>query len=151
MLTGHSGEEIDEYCYRSNLDKTCIVRRFVPHAMIPDHMGLADFAITPIKPIASKKYSTPVKNGEYWALGLPVVITPGISDDSAIIEKHRIGALLNELSGPGYLKAVKEIDAILSGNTREELYDKIRAVAVKYRNFSIAEDIYRKIYSPGAD
>jgi len=50
---------------------------------------------------------------------------------------------LNEAS---YLKAIKDIDELLSNNSREELYLKIRPVAEKYRNFEIAEKIYATIY-----
>ena len=45
---------------------------------------------TPVKPVPTKRYCTPVKDGEYWALGLPVIITEGISDDSGIIRENGI-------------------------------------------------------------
>jgi len=37
---------------------------------------------------------SPTKVGEYWAMGLPAVLTPGIGDTGEIARKERVGALL---------------------------------------------------------
>lgn len=119
---------------------------FVAHAQIPKHMGLGDFAINPVKPVPTKRYCTSIKDGEYWAMGLPVVIPPRISDDSEIISQYGIGSVIREFNGESYLETIREIDAMLKAYSREELYDKVRTVAVMHRNFSIADCIYRDIY-----
>ena len=113
---------------------------------ITEYLQLADFAINFVKPVPSKRYCTSIKDGEYWAMGLPIVITKNISDDSDIIKNNKIGSVLEELNNKAYLKAIKEIDELLSNNSREELYQKIRPIAEKYRNYSLADEIYSKIY-----
>ncbi len=146
ILSTHTKLEISTYETKSEINPDTIVHRFVAHHDIPNYMGLGDFGITPVKPIPTKRYCTPIKDGEYWALGLPVVITKDISDDSDIIKKHVIGSVLEELNKDNYLKAIKEIDVLLKNNTRMELYNKIRPIAEKYRNFDIAEKVYKEIY-----
>ncbi|MEO9258235.1 MAG: glycosyltransferase [Crocinitomicaceae bacterium] len=146
LLSNQSDEEIETYRQKSNLPVEVLIKRFVPHNEVANYMGLGDFAITPVKPISTKRYCSPIKDGEYWALGLPIVITKNISDDTEIIEKHEIGAVLESFNEKGYLDAIKTIDALLKNNTRAELYDKIRPIAEKYRNFEIAEKIYSEIY-----
>jgi len=146
ILSAHTKEEISTYISNSGINPNTIVHRFIAHHEIPNYIGLGDFGITPVKPIPTKRYCTPIKDGEYWALGLPVVITKDISDDSNIIKNNRIGSVLEELNEASYLKAIKDIDELLSNNSREELYLKIRPVAEKYRNFEIAEKIYATIY-----
>ena len=94
----------------------------------------------------SKRYCAPIKNGEYWAMGLPIVIPPNISVDSQIIKESRAGAILESLDEKGYTSAIMQIEAIIKGKSRMEIYNQIRPLAEKYRNFSIAEKIYRKIY-----
>ncbi|HRD37730.1 MAG TPA: hypothetical protein PLC65_03785, partial [Bacteroidia bacterium] len=128
------------------LDPQHIIKLFVPHEEFPVYMGLADFAICPMKPIPSRRYSTPIKNGEYWALGLPVVITKNISDDSDIIANKNIGSVLQDLTADEYQKSVIKIDALLKVSDKNELRNKIRAVATEYRNFQIAKDVYLEIY-----
>lgn len=124
---------------------TCI-KLFVPHKQVPLYLGLANFAISPYKPVPSKRYCAPIKNGEYWAMGLPVVIPQNISVDSEIIKESGAGAILESLDEKGYTDAIKQIDTIIKGKSRIEVYNQIRPLAEKYRNFNIAESVYRKIY-----
>lgn len=147
ILSSHKQEEINAYAKKANFPRSSLTLKFVNHNQIPDYMGLGDFGITPVKSVPSKQYCTPIKNGEYWALGLPVVITPNISDDSDIIENNNIGSVIKQLSSEGYLNSIKEIDLLLIGNTTQTLYNKIRPFAETYRNFNIAKNIYTDIYS----
>ncbi|MCX8490692.1 MAG: hypothetical protein ORN54_06450 [Cyclobacteriaceae bacterium] len=143
ILTNHSNEEIVAYCNRAGVDMNCVVMKFVPHHEVPRYMELADFALTPVKPIPTKRYCTPIKDGEYWALGLPVVIPSHISDDSDIIEKNNIGAILNDFNQDAYQMAVENIDSI---RKQPDIRRKIRNIAKQYRNFEIAEDVYKHVY-----
>lgn len=147
LLTNSTDEYINKQAKKFGIDKEIIVKTFVPHQQVQDYIGLADFAICPVKPVPTKKYCSPIKDGEYWALGLPVVITPNISDDSDIIEKHNAGAVLQGFTLDAYQNAIKRIDSILLGKSKEEIYNTIHPIAEKYRNFSIAEKIYKEIYS----
>jgi hypothetical protein len=127
------------------MNPAMVITRFVTHSKIPAYIGVGDFALTPVKPIPSKRYCTPIKDGEYWALGLPVVIPANISDDSSIIEQHDIGAVLDGLNVAAYEKAVRKIDTLLKNAA---MRNAIRDVAKTYRNFERAETIYQKIYWP---
>jgi hypothetical protein len=73
------------------------------------------------------------------------VITPNISDDSDIIEQHGIGYVLKELTRSEYEKAIAAIEKLLLTD-KKQLQQKIRSVAERYRNFSIAEAIYDSLY-----
>lgn len=146
LLTDKNKEEIKEKISKKGIVKSRIEVSFVNYSEISEYLQLADFAINFVKPVPSKRYCTSIKDGEYWAMGLPIVITKNISDDSDIIKNNKIGSVLEELNNKAYLKAIKEIDELLSNNSREELYQKIRPIAEKYRNYSLADEIYSKIY-----
>jgi hypothetical protein len=146
VLSSHKQAEIEARATSVGFPIEIIQVRFVKHAEIADYMGLADFGITPVKPIPTKRYCTPIKDGEYWALGLPIVITKNISDDSDIVEKHKIGSVINEFTKQEYLRCIMEMNHILNTHTPDELYDKVRKVAEKYRSYEIAENIYEEIY-----
>ncbi len=145
LLTNSSRDSLLPFLERSGFPESALTLRFVPHEEVADYLGLGDFAITPVKPVPSKKYCTPIKDGEYWALGLPVIIPAGISDDSELIAEARAGSVWNDLSVESYRKSIREIDEILSENDKERM-ERIRALAKTRRNFAIAEEIYRKIY-----
>jgi len=146
LLSNVSDAYLESKLHKNSIDKSIAVKRFVPHSEVPVYMGLADFAICPNKPVPSKRYGTPIKNGEYWAMGLPIVIAPNISDDSDIIRKYGAGAILEGFTQKDYCNAIKEIDSIISQMSRGETYSLIKPIAEKYRNFSIAEEVYLKIY-----
>lgn len=145
LLTSHSDEEIEGYAQKSGFDTSKMRKMFLPHSEIPSHIGLADFGITPVKPVPTKRYCSPLKDAEYWAMGLPIAITPNISDDSEIIESNQIGTIINDFSEEGYLRNILEIEEILQGNAAT-LYEKTRAIAEKYRGEYITELAYWKIY-----
>lgn len=147
ILSSHHYEEIKMFAQRSELSLSSITLKFVNHSQIPNYMGVGDFGITPVKSVPSKKYCTPIKNGEYWALGLPVVITKNISDDAQIIAENKIGSVLLELNTEGYIQSIKEIDDLLQNKSLAELYHIIRPIAEKYRNFNISNAIYNAIYN----
>lgn len=146
LLTSHTMDELGPLIDKAGMDRDLFTIRWVPHTEVPDLMGLADFALTPVKPVPTKRYCTPVKDGEYWALGLPVIITKDISDDSGIIKENGIGSVLTDLDQSGYERSVNEISALITGLSRKQLYDRIRLVAVRYRGFDRAERIYAAIY-----
>jgi glycosyltransferase involved in cell wall biosynthesis len=58
--------------------------------------------------------TSPTRVGEYWACGLPVVITPGVSDTEEIIRRERVGVVVREDSDAGYREAVRELRALLA-------------------------------------
>jgi hypothetical protein len=109
-------------------------------------MALGNFGITPVKPVPTKKYCTPIKDGEYWALGLPIVIPANISDDADIILRHEAGAVLTELTKPEYERALSTIDLLLK-QPQDLTRSRIRELAFTYRNFQIAEQVYKSVYS----
>lgn len=144
LLTNHSDQEISDYCRAAGLNESLIVKQFVPHAQIARYIGLGDFGICPMKPLPSRRYGAPIKNGEYWAMGLPVVITKGISNDSELIARNNAGYVLQELSENEYRLAAEKIAELL---TEKDLHRRIRYIAEEQRNFLIAEKVYSAVIS----
>lgn len=144
LLTNHSEEEIHNLCRAAKLDPSVVVRRFVPHEEVPGYLALGHFGICPVNPVPTKEFCTPIKNGEYWAMGLPVIITRNISTDSKLIAEFNAGYVLQSLDEQEYQRAVTRIDELLKDST---LAGRVRAIAEQHRNFSIAEEIYASIYA----
>lgn len=146
LLTSHGQKEIRGFCQKAKLSPEIVMSIFVDHLQVPIYMGLGDFAITPVRPVPTKRFCSPIKDGEYWALGLPVVIPSNISDDSGIIEQHGAGALLRDFTVSDYVVAIEKIDKLVRA-PRLETFHKIRAIAWQYREYGIAEKVYRQVYA----
>jgi hypothetical protein len=105
---------------------------------------LGDFAINPVKSVPTKRFCTSIKDGEYWAMGLPVIISESISDDSEIIEMEKIGLVIDFTDKKQLSRICKKIEDLI--DNKAEMSTRIRNIAVKYRSYTIAENIYKKIY-----
>ncbi|NEM98262.1 glycosyltransferase [Pontibacter burrus] len=139
ILSPQAKEEIQQQLQKHKIDPKKTYIASVPHGQVPDYLTASDFAFATYKPGPSKKYLSPVKIGEYWANGLPVLLTEGIGDESDIIKKEGGGALFN-LSTPGSLEnAIEKIKAIVQDPTHRQ---EIPKLALKYRSVEMLRKAY---------
>ena len=110
-----------------------------PHAEVPGYLSAADFAFATIKPAPCRLFCSAIKVGEYWASGLPVLLPPGVGDDSAIVATEGGGAVF-DLSQPGSLPQALAALSTLMG--RPDYRHHIRGLAVRYRNVRRASEAY---------
>ena len=118
--------------------------RFVPHAEMPGWLSAADFAFATIKPAKSRKYCCPVKDGEYWASGLPILLTDGVGDDYLLLQQTHSGAIF-DLEEANLVKGFATIENILrDANHRQRIHE----VAVRYRSYAITRQLYARWLKP---
>jgi hypothetical protein len=123
------------------IDLTRFHHAFVPHKEISDYLSASDFAYALIKSQPSTKYCSAIKIGEYWANGLPIIISKGVGDDARIIKKTRLGAIYNPLKN-NHQECIEEILNILKiKNYRKKIVD----LAIKYRNPKIIQSGYKQL------
>lgn len=145
LLTNHPDDEIKRWRENSELPEKVVIKRFVPHLQVPEYLGLGDFGIVPFVPVPSKRFGSPIKTGEYMAMGLPIVITNNISDDSMVIENSGIGAILKQLNKEEYQKAILKIDFLIKED-RKVTQQKIREIAYREKQFRLADNVYKQVY-----
>ena len=98
----------------------------VAAADVPSYLAAADAGLSFIKRCMSKIASSPTKNAEYLACGLPVIINEGIGDSDALIDEWHAGVLLEEFNEQEYDAAAREIEAMVAAPDARE---KARRVA----------------------
>jgi len=146
VLTDTPRDTLLKWSREYNFPSTNLISMFLPHEQVGKYIATADFALSPIKPVPSKLCCSPLKNGEYWACGLPIIISPNISVDSDIIKKNKLGVICEFSSPHTYSAAANQLRALLFEGSRDLLQIRIRSHACKYRNFKIAYRVYSKIY-----
>ena len=77
------------------------------------------------------------------AMGLPLVITKDISDDSDLIERYKVGFVLRELILSDYQRAVN----FLSNNLSATVKNRVLEVAAREKSFDKVALLYRNVYS----
>ena len=97
----------------SNLSGDLWSLNSVPYSAVPgeltDHQAGLSFLTQGI----SEHGCSPTKIGEYWAVGLPVITTPNVSDTDDIIRRERVGIIVREHSDDAYRSAIKELHLLL--------------------------------------
>ena len=146
LLSDATQERVVESAITAGFDPSKIVQLYAEHDRVPSLLACADFAINPVKPVPSKRYCTSIKDGEYWAMGLPIIIPDGISDDSGIIRSTNSGAVLDNLDDQSFENAALKIKTILQTNEHKKT---IRELAIQHRSYSIADNVYQDVYADG--
>lgn len=85
----------------------------VPYAEMPGHLSTHHAGLFFLTQGLSEHGCSPTKIGEYWAVGLPVVATPNVSDTDEIIRNERVGVVVQEHSDAAYRRAAVELKALL--------------------------------------
>lgn len=86
---------------------------------------------------------SPTKIGEYWAVGLPIVTTPNVSDIDEIIRDMRVGVIIKEHTENSYLKAYQELQQLILD---PELTKSCRLAAENYYALNPACERQYKLY-----
>jgi glycosyltransferase involved in cell wall biosynthesis len=108
---------------------------------VPLYLSLSDIAIYFIRPLYSKKASSPTKTAEIMGMGIPIITNTGIGDSDKIIRDSKAGLLINDFNSNEYLRVINEIDVILKTEKK-----KIVEQAGSYFSLSKGVDLYAHVY-----
>ena len=111
----------------------------VPFSEVPTYLSTADFAYGLHRPTP---YVSPIKVGEYWANGLPVLLTAGVGDDSGIIATEGGGAVF-DLTRPS--SVVEALHSIKTQVADPEHRHTIHALAARHRSVERAREAYKAL------
>jgi glycosyltransferase involved in cell wall biosynthesis len=115
----------------------------IEYESVPRHILASDIGMCFIKPVSSKRASSPTKIGEYLACGVPVVINSGIGDTEDIIRRNAAGVVIGDFTPAGYNKAIFELEELLE-NTG--LSKRCRLTAERHFSLDDAVNKYDIIY-----
>ena len=138
FVTGESPQHILEKAVERNIPKEALIITSTSHKYVPLHISLFDCSIFFIRPTFSKKASSPTKQGELMAMGVPVICNSGVGDTDAIINKYNAGTVLQNLTDEEYKKI--DLDQL---NTDSKA---IRNGAIDYFGLSKGVEMYAWIY-----
>jgi glycosyltransferase involved in cell wall biosynthesis len=109
-------------------------------AEVPRFVGAGDFGLFFIKPVFSKKASSPTKMGELLALGLPVLANGDVGDVDHIAAATGAGVTVDRFDDAAYREAIRRLDAL------DLSPDQIRQAALIWFDARTGVDRYDRIY-----
>ncbi len=107
---------------------------------VPSYLALMDCGIFFIKPVFSKKASSPTKQAEMMAMGLPIICND-IGDTGSIVRENELGIALNDFSKKEINRALSAIPELMKIPK-----DKIRKAAIDYFALSNGIERYAEVY-----
>ena len=143
-LTTGSHERVRELMRARNVSVDQFSVLSVAAAEVPSYLAAADAGVAFIKRCVSKLASSPTKNGEYLACGLPLILNTGIGDSDALVDQWRAGVLINDFTEDQYALAADSIAAMAAVPGARE---KARRVAEQLFDLeSVAAERYASLY-----
>ena len=133
FISGENPESILELAEEKNINKEDIIITSALHYQVPLNISLFNKSIFFILPAYSKKASSPTKQGEIMAMGIPIVCNSGVGDTDAIVREFKSGLVIEEFNEKEYLNAIS--------NTIEFDPNNITKGAREY--FSLEEGVNR--------
>lgn len=102
FITQEASENIFNIAKNKSIPKKAILIASTSHKYVPLHISLFDFSLFFIRPTYSKQASSPTKQAELMAMGIPVICNSGVGDTDEIIERHQSGIVIKELNRKNY-------------------------------------------------
>lgn len=145
FISNNRHEEIEAAAQRQSIPADRLMIRFAQHADIPALLKLSDYSIFFIKPCYSKLSSSPTKQAEIMAMGIPIISNSGVGDVEAILQDYHAGWALSDFE----TDTLRNVAKLVARGTHTFKPAQIRKGALDYFNLSAAvqnyADVYRRI------
>lgn len=107
FVTGESPDKIKEQAIHKGIDSDSLIILSSLHKDVPRFISIMDMSIFFIRPTFSKKASSPTKQGEIMAMGIPLVCNSGVGDTDNIVQEYHAGLVVNSFDKEEYFKVIK--------------------------------------------
>lgn len=122
FISPDSSESILAKAIENGIKPEKIIVTKAPHHRVPEFLSLSNWSIFFIKPVFSKKASSPTKQGEIMGMGIPHVCNAGVGDVDHILSEGKAGVIVPAFNTESYRNAIAEMlaDGFVAGNIRME-------------------------------
>lgn len=141
FITGENPDAILAEAQRQGVDPQSLLIRKANREQVPRWLKACDFSIFFIKPVFSKRASSPTKQGEIMSMGIPIICNTAVGDTDFVIEKYRVGALISAFDEPAYQAVIDHLDELLALDA-----ERIRAGAQAFYALEKGVEKYQQVY-----
>ena len=143
-LTTGSRERVRQLMSARGVSEDHFSIRAVAAKEVPSYLAAGDVGLSFIKRCFSKLASSPTKNGEYLACGLPMVINSGIGDSDELVRESQATIAINDFNDREFDDAWAAIQQVVND---PDIKAKARAVAEKVFDLNaVGAERYARLY-----
>jgi glycosyltransferase involved in cell wall biosynthesis len=102
FVTGEQPQVIFNQAASKGVDAKRLIITSTTHQFVPLHISLFNLSVFFIRPTYSKMASSPTKQGEIMAMGVPLVCNAGVGDTDEIVRQYHAGVVLDQLDLANY-------------------------------------------------
>ncbi len=146
IISGDDPAHIQKLASEQNVLHTDIVISCATRNMVPAYLALSGLSVFFIKPVFSKKASSPTKQAEILSMGIPLVCNAGVGDTEMLFADERTCLVLGDFSDDEMMRAIGKIDDLLKTDR-----SIIRAKALEFFNLGDGIKTYHQIYQSVAE
>ena len=125
IVSGEHPANIDRIAQEKGTDPTSLIITSCLHQDVPKYISLFDLSVFFIRPSFSKQASSPTKQGELMAMGIPIVCNAGVGDTDLVVEKYGAGTVLtstNREDFEGFVFPISSFDRAKTMRGAQEFY-----------------------------
>jgi glycosyltransferase involved in cell wall biosynthesis len=141
FISGESEEFIRTKAIEKKIIHDKIIVRKAEREDVPAFIAISSVSIFFIKPVFSKKASSPTKMAEIMGMGIPIICNSNVGDVEKIIQETKAGLLVNEFNEIEYQKAIDQLDDLLKTDPQ-----KIRQAAIERFSLKDGVEKYHQVY-----
>jgi glycosyltransferase involved in cell wall biosynthesis len=142
FITKDDESLILEKCKDRGISKDSIIIQASSRNDVPKYINTSDASIFFIKPVYSKKASSPTKMGEIMNMGIPIVCNAGVGDVDVVMNKVMPELLVNTFKEIDYQKVASEL---VSYHERIDV-NKIVDTSINYFSLKKGVESYFEVY-----
>ncbi len=143
VLTGEPKEIVYAAAAKAGLDTSFIRIKKLARSAMPLYISLSAMSIFFIKPAFSKKASSPVKQGELMAMGVPIICNDSVGDTAEIINEYDAGIVISEFTQEAYRNAIQTLNKTTFN--RERIIEGAYEVYHLQRGVELYESVYKSL------
>lgn len=141
FLTKDSPQSIYDTASKNGIPLEKLIITASERIDLPNYISMANLAIFFIKPVFSKRASSPTKQGELMGMGIPIICNSGVGDTAEIIQKTRSGAVIAKFNEEKYHEVCQHLEELLTTSS-----DTINIGAQQYFSLQNGAESYLQVY-----
>ncbi|NEN23414.1 glycosyltransferase family 4 protein [Cryomorpha ignava] len=141
ILSHDNLDKLREKADKRGIPRSFLVQIAAERKDVPALMSMMAASVFFILPAYSKKASSPTKQGELMAMGIPVICNDNVGDTGTIVRKYNSGYVNTDFNSVDFQKISDNWDEIIHLNP-----ENIRHGAEDYFSLEKGIEAYRRIY-----
>lgn len=141
FISGDSPDFIRSKARLQGIAESDIIVSRAHRKQVPLYLSLSAVSVFFIRPVFSKRASSPTKQAEIMSMGIPLVCNTGVGDTDMLFSDEKVGLVLKDFSEEQFNQAVDRMESVLRLDPQE-----IRNKAIKAFSLDDGIERYHAIY-----